>query len=137
MASGHDSTTAPSRRLPASGGPVTPVIKAIRADEPFRRGFLRGLLALPFIGGGLALIGAPTAVAEPVSEALLREYHDWLLLERRLIAQEITGSESSEPGLFRKSSLAWHERHMPGGAGASPPSTRAALVLSTVGCDWR
>jgi hypothetical protein len=36
-----------------------------------RRGFLRGLTAFPLIGGGVTLIGNPTAAAEPVSRDLL------------------------------------------------------------------
>lgn len=43
-----------------------------------RRGFLRGLTRLPLIGGGVALIGAPTAVAEPLTPALLDSYEAWL-----------------------------------------------------------
>lgn len=35
-----------------------------------RRGFLRGLVSLPLIGGGVTLIGAPTAAATPVTPDL-------------------------------------------------------------------
>jgi len=41
-----------------------------------RRGFLRALAGLPLIGGGVTLVGAPTAVAEPADPifAALAEY---------------------------------------------------------------
>ena len=55
-----------------------------------RRDFLRGLAALPQIGGAVATIGRPTATASPSRLPLM----------------------------------------------ASHPSTRAALVLSAVGCNW-
>ncbi|MCJ2010921.1 hypothetical protein [Methylobacterium sp. J-076] len=113
-----------------------------------RRGFLRSLTTLPLIGGGITLIGAPSAVAEPVTERLLREYHDWLMFERSELAREIGGgvrSRLSIDGVFG-SALRWHRSRghigsdsegRPMGDGVSFPSTRAALVLSTVGCDWR
>ena len=41
-----------------------------------RRGFLRGLTTLPLIGGGVALIGAPSAVAEPVTRSMLETYSE-------------------------------------------------------------
>jgi hypothetical protein len=45
------------------------------------RGLLRGLRALPLIGGGLKLIGTPTATALPVTEPRMRRYIDWLAQE--------------------------------------------------------
>lgn len=114
-----------------------------------RRGFLRGLTTLPLIGGGVALIGAPSAVAEPVTKRLLGEYHDWLMYERFMVAREI---EDDEPSRFGPQALfgnAWRWHRARGevreagdsreilGDGVSFPSTRAALVLSTVGCDWQ
>lgn len=113
-----------------------------------RRGFLRGLATLPLIGGGVTLIGAPSAVAEPVTERLLREYHDWLMFERSELTREIGGGARSRYGIdgVYGSALRWHRargeirpdsegRLM--GDGVSFPSARAALVLSAVGCDWR
>ena len=41
------------------------------SDPLARRGFLRGLAHLLLIGGGVTLIGNPTAAAEPVTEELL------------------------------------------------------------------
>ncbi|MDP4006923.1 hypothetical protein [Methylobacterium sp. NEAU K] len=63
-----------------------------------RRGFLRGLTALPLIGGGVTLIGAPSAVAEPITPRLLREYHDWLMFERSCLTREIEGGTPSRFG---------------------------------------
>lgn len=113
-----------------------------------RRGFLRGLVSLPLIGGGVTLIGAPSAVAEPVTPRLLREYHDWLMYERNEVIREIEigGRTQFGPNAVFGSALRWHrtrgERRLDSegemmGDGVSFPSTRAALVLSAVGCDWR
>lgn len=113
-----------------------------------RRGFLRGLVTLPLIGGGVTLIGAPSAVAEPVTDRLMREYHDWLMFERNEVTREIEAGSPSRFGLdcIRGSAWRWHlargERRPDGngvmmGDGVSFPSTRAALVLSAVGCNWR
>lgn len=41
---------------------------AITTNPSSRRGFLRGLAGLPMIGGGVAIIGSPTAAAVPVNE---------------------------------------------------------------------
>lgn len=113
-----------------------------------RRGFLRGLTTLPLIGGGVTLIGAPSAVAEPVTPRLLREYHDWLMFERSCLIREMEAGNPTRfgPDCARGSALRWHQARgelrldsegQPMGDGVSFPSTRAALVLSTVGCDWR
>ncbi|KMO13352.1 hypothetical protein [Methylobacterium platani] len=122
-----------------------------------RRGFLRGLTALPLIGGGVTLIGSPIAVAEPLSEQLLDSYDAWLEYERRNLQWErARGSEMrhrlhmpfvmqmyGKDGRPKGKALpcdyvpcanagaGWHHN------GEAPPSTRAALVLSAVGCDWR
>lgn len=123
-----------------------------------RRDFLRGLTTLPLIGGGVTLIGAPSAVAEPITATLLDSYDAWLFYERRFVRFERYGSaaDRTEWGLgcdgryvvtdtktgesfdfvridnagggFHRSS---HPRE------ELQPSTRAALVLSAVGCDWR
>jgi hypothetical protein len=59
-----------------------------------RRGFLLSSAALPFIGGGTSLIGAPTAIAEPVTEALVWGYKSWLYYEHRMISYELAGYDS-------------------------------------------
>lgn len=133
-------------------GPVTRALAAMRVEpepQPERRGFLRGLLALPLIGGAVSLIGAPTAVAEPASKQLLREYHDWLMYERFQVAQELDDDDPSGLGPHATFGAAWRWHRARGkiregsqsgemlGDGVSFPSTRAALVMSAVGCDWR
>ncbi len=114
-----------------------------------RRGFLRGLVSLPLIGGGVTLIGSPTAVAEPCTLGLLDRYTDWLaveygeaLIERCALAPSTSHAHSLAIMKFRRE---WCQdnrtlnprrdkfEHPP----ATLPSTRAALVLSTVGCDWK
>ena len=100
-----------------------------------RRGFLRGLATLPLIGGGVTLIGNPTAAAEPVTLDLFHAYNTWLELERRYLCHEC---EALWPPARI---MAWD----PNNAGGRyhryrenpPPSNRAAVVLSAVGCDWR
>lgn len=104
-----------------------------------RRGYLRGLTTLPLIGGSVTLIGNPTAAAEAVTEALLDAYDEWLFMERRLLCLEAGPGRRSEAHVpcntgvgrfhFLTNGLDW--RSLP------QPSTRAAVVLSAVGCDWR
>ena len=48
-----------------------------------RRSFLRGLATLPLIGGGVTLIGNPTAAAVPVTDMLLQRYGLFLAIEAR------------------------------------------------------
>ena len=114
-----------------------------------RRGFLRSLVSLPMLGGGLTLIGAPTAIAEPVTEALFQRYAAWISREHAELLVEGVVYSYPEPqylGVRREQQRLWAETlsvfrsndpvavaH----TSAAPPSTRAALVLSAVGCDWR
>lgn len=105
-----------------------------------RRGILRGLLTLPLIGGGVTLIGAPTASAEPLSLDLLNSYHAWLHYEHRLLSAE---------ACRRFGGQVWHHAvdsdnaggrfHRPeyNTQGIEHATKRAALVLSSIGCDWR
>lgn len=105
-----------------------------------RRAFLRGLAALPLVGGSVSLIGSPTAAAVPVSRDLLHSYNEWLLYERRLLAMEMfpgygAAAEDLVPGNTGASD--YHFPSYPGTWQELPqPSTRAALVLSAVGCRW-
>lgn len=98
-----------------------------------RRGFLRGLVSLPLIGGGVTLIGSPSAVAEPVSLTLLAEYECWLGLEQMRVAREMRPDSPYFGWRLYGSAHDWHRYS----SHNQPPSTRAALVLATVGCDWR
>jgi hypothetical protein len=102
-----------------------------------RRGFLRGLTTLPLIGGGITLIGAPTAVAEPVSERLLLEYETWLGYEHIRIARELRPGFSHPYVQFDGPAYEWHYDQVARRFLNGPSSSRAALVLATVGCDWR
>lgn len=135
-------------------GPVTMALRAMQTDpDPPRRGFLRGLLSLPLIGGSVALIGAPSAVAEPCTLPMLQTYSDWLAREfgETLIElAPLTHPQRDElPGFMTyatQHARNWCEGNalLTRGSRVSfevpprmLPSTRAALVLSTVGCDWR
>ncbi len=105
-----------------------------------RRGFLRGLVSLPLIGGGLTIVGNPTAAAVPVTEKLLREYNTWLSLEQRRLMQEMYG-----PGVdfYDVNNAAWFfhngrrfaESDSANIPESAPPSTRAAAVLAMAGVD--
>lgn len=112
-------------------------------DPTTRRAILRALTTLPLVGGAVSLIGVPSAVAEPVTPRLLAGYADWLLAERRILLHEIVPDPdhraamryqyfgNSEVERFHCPGFPTSWRDMP------QPSGRAALVLSTVGCDWR
>ena len=101
-----------------------------------RRGFLRGLATLPLIGGGVALIGNPSAAAEPVTGELLESYNAWLIQERRHLLFEMHGSPVRD--YFNPNTGGGMYHWQSHGDPAPPaPSTRAAVVLSAVGCEWR
>lgn len=103
---------------------------------PDRRSFLQGLTTLPLIGGGVTLVGNPTAAAVPVTDSLLFSYNEWLFYERRLLCLEHMGGTAMEAMVPdcrldfhfpRHPSLTWRE--------VPKPSTRAAAVLAAVGCS--
>lgn len=114
-----------------------------------RRGFLRGLAALPLIGGAVAIIGRPTAVAAPPSRFLLERYLGFLANEHAAVLCEIGFSEGlhEDPARAagdwefarRRAPLHWFPDapDLELLVTATKPSTRAAVVLSAVGCDWR
>nr|WP_137830870.1 hypothetical protein [Methylobacterium sp. L1A1] len=126
-----------------------------------RRGFLRGLTTLPLIGGGVALIGAPSAVAEPCTDATLDAYVALLAHEHRAALGERTIRDAerriaqriAEGGPYRPEYLGevrervrlgedlplWWRPEAPAIerlVSSAPPSSRAALVLSAVGAEW-
>lgn len=119
-----------------------------------RRGFLSGLATLPLIGGSVALIGSPTAVAEPINTKLLDTYDTWLFYERRYLRFQRYGSFDRGGDLgcdgryavvdtvtgkafdyvrADNAAMRFHDEWFE----PAPPSTRAALVLGAVGCQWR
>ena len=110
------------------------------ADALARRGFLRGLAHLPLIGGGVTILGNPTKAAEPVTEELLGNYREWLQMELRFLSWEVGPQtperfEANVAGAMRfRSDTPAGRFHSPD---TPPPSTRAAVVLSAVGCGWR
>ena len=59
-----------------------------------RRGFLRGLAALPLVGGAVTLIGQPTAAAVLATPELLEAYRNWLHMERRMLAWEMAEGDA-------------------------------------------
>jgi hypothetical protein len=126
-----------------------------------RRGFLRGLTTLPLIGGGLTIIGSPSAVAEPVTDQLFDAYVGFITHEHReVLAQHAyRRAVRREEEMMRKHGyrnavyaemcrqdtrelphLQWLPKDseaLDALCRAADPTTRAALVLSAVGYDWR
>ena len=127
-----------------------PATMPMLGDPMPRRRFLSGLASLPLIGGSIALLGRPHGVAEPVTMQILEAYKTWLHYEERSLSWEMaelpdnvayyggTREQRYEYisrltiniGTGDASSFHHHDQ-------SSPASGRAALVLSTVGCDWR
>ena len=111
-----------------------------------RRGFLRGLVTLPLIGGGVTLVGKPTAVAAPVTPALMDRYVAWLAREHAEALVE--RDEVHHPGALHVAEWRREWVHQPlfwfpedpvahASVLGAKPSTRAAVVLSAAGCEWR
>ena len=105
-----------------------------------RRTFLRGLASLPLIGGGVTLIGNPTAAAVPVSKDLLAAYDQWLFYERRFLVREMYAQEGRDMARAMEKvvpvNTAADRFHFPreGAWQDQPqPSTRAAVILSAAG----
>ncbi len=109
-----------------------------------RRAFLRGLASLPLIGGGVTLIGNPTAAAVPTTPQLLDAYNDWLDLERSWLLMERYGNvravQTSEDGFEavwrdRKTGKCWTYNNATSFAGFDHrhPASRAAVILSAAG----
>jgi hypothetical protein len=114
---------------------------------PSRRGFLASLVRLPLIGGGLAVLGAPSAVALPRSEELLRRYVIFLGREQQAARIELDalryphhfanmGYSLHAPETWRAAPW-WQEIPADDAVEAlivaAPASARAALVLSAAG----
>lgn len=116
-----------------------------------RRGFLRGLVSLPLIGGGVTLIGKPSAAAVSLTPELMSTYVAWLAREHAEALFEyqdvrharepadVTRALSDWKRDWVRQPLFWFPECPAADAAvlAAPPSTRAAVVLSAVGCDWR
>ena len=129
----------------------TPFLREAEQPRLARRGFLRGLVSLPLIGSGVTLIGQPTAAAVPMNKALMTRYVAWLAREHAEALVEYEDYRGiSEPEPYRRAQrefrrewvqqpLFWFPDDPVADAAVrgAPPSTRAAVVLSAVGCDWR
>lgn len=98
------------------------------------RGFLRGLTALPLIGGSVSLIGNPTKADVPVSWDLLENYNTWLDMERRHLAWERAARDRAKFDMLMRyvyldnPAAAFHGRDN------DSPSSRAAVILTAAGC---
>lgn len=112
-----------------------------------RRTFLRALASLPLIGGGVTLIGRPTAAAVPVTADLLQRYSDWLAEEYGETLIELAPHLQPNKA-YAEFDRAWRREWCQQNGTlnseargdqrflvppATPPSSRAAVVLSAVG----
>ena len=113
-------------------------------DQPTRRSLLRGAFQLSILGASVPLVTRRVFAGEPtlITRDLLSSYNAWLHYEHRLLAMEMypeLGADADRwiPG--NNMGAQWHFRSTwPQTWEDLPqPSTRAALVLSAVGCDWR
>lgn len=102
-----------------------------------RRAFLSSLAALPMIGGSVALIGQPTAAAVVPTIGILTNYESWLAWERYQLQREIWGDDVARRCTtflaMNNPGEQWHNPWRDGEV-CPPASTRAAVVLATVGC---
>jgi hypothetical protein len=101
----------------------------------------------------VTLIGNPTRAAEPVTPDLLEAYASRLFYGRRFLRFERFGPKASRAGqddcfdrgfalMDMRTGKAFDYVSVNAGGryhafDAPLPSTRAAVVLSAVGCDWR
>ena len=99
-----------------------------------RRGFLRGLTTLPLVGGSVALIGAPSAVAEPVTPGMIATYMAWLHYEQRAIQSSVGMREGTFIPCVNPGSSYHFPRDFDMDRFGLEAQLRAPLVLSTVGC---
>ena len=132
-ATGLPRSLEPHGRIPAGAR-----AKIIPVAEMPRRAFLSHLVKLPLIGGAMGLIGQPQAVAEPVTRELLDAYRSWLLLEYAYLSAELYPERRHCDFGFNPNNAGGFYHWRPYGQPSAPaPSTRAAVVLSSVGCDWK
>jgi hypothetical protein len=83
----------------------------------------------------VTLIGSPSAAAVPVTEDLLESYNAWLIQERRHLLFEMYPGKDYDNWRPKTAGGMYHWRAL---ADQHPiPSSRAAVVLSAVGCGWR
>ncbi|MCJ2059807.1 hypothetical protein MKL09_25165 [Methylobacterium sp. J-048] len=100
-----------------------------------RRGFLRGLTTLPLIGGGVTLIGQPSAAAVPVTSGLLATYSAWLHYERMALNCSALWPEPSKFVPGDNPGFKFHDDSPTGWVREGVEAQRrAAIVLAAVGC---
>ncbi|WP_419830628.1 hypothetical protein [Methylobacterium sp.] len=101
-----------------------------------RRGFLRGLTTLPLIGGSVALIGAPSAVAASITPGMLATYSAWLDIERRALhyASCVHRDANFIPYINPGANYHWGEAAFDRHRWGIEAQMRAPIVLAAVGC---
>lgn len=120
-------------------------IPALSRSLP-RRSFLSGLTRLSLIGGSVALLGQPSAVAEPVTPELIEAYKTWLALEHRFLSWQMAADPffietyrlKDDDQVARSKKIGGYEWYVGDSAKDHDNAySHAALVMSAVGCDWR
>ena len=97
-----------------------------------RRGFLRGLTTLPLIGGGVALIGNPTAAGVPITGGTIATYLAWLHFEQRFVSYAV-GARGFVP--MMNPGACFHDRGGDTRIDARRAVDRAPVILAAVGCS--
>ena len=98
-----------------------------------RRGFLRGLVSLPLIGGGVTLIGSPSAVAAPVTGGTIATYIAWLHFEQRYL---MWGCNAEKFIPMMNPGACFHGRsRVHPTVTARQAALRAPLILAAAGCQ--
>jgi hypothetical protein len=96
-----------------------------------------------------SIVALPIAAALPVASPLvnlpsdrraLEAYASWLLMERRILCNELwpdMGTKAERYDYYDNAGAGWHFRGDGDWRDLPQPSTRAAVVLDLVGVDWR
>ncbi len=110
-----------------------------------RRSILKGLAAVPLIGGAfVGMIGRADAF-DPADLRILNAYSNWLYSERRYLCREMWPAYGDDADVWIPMNTGVDHYHAPlwnGGrlddydpSSAAAPSTRAVAVLKAVGID--
>ncbi|RVC64055.1 hypothetical protein [Mesorhizobium sp.] len=140
----------PNITVPAAGEAM-PAVEGMQITGRFsRRAMLLGALAsVPAIGGAAAAVASPvSSIPVPDRRALLQAYNEWLFYERLLLMPAIHPDARDpyrEADFVPCNTLATHYHFplrqsgdtRPAWEIPASPATRAFLVLSTVGMDFR
>jgi hypothetical protein len=98
---------------------------------------MNSIVALPIVA---ALPVTSPLVNPPSDRRALEAYASWLLMERRILCNELwpdMGAKAERYDYYDNAGAGWHFRGDGDWRDLPQPSTRAAGVLDLVGVDWR